>query len=382
MRIVYLSNYFNHHQKPLSDAFYAKTNGDYVFVETTGIPKERKRLGYKELEAPYVLNYMENKELVDSLIMSADVVIIGEAPVRMVVKRLRQGLLTFHDNERRYKSPIKYLKWPIYTFKSLFLNQGYLLCASAFAARDFRLSGMRTSKCYKWGYFTEVKDFDIDQLMMRKQSKVLDSQVPSILWAARFIKLKHPELVVLLADKLRSAGYKFQINMIGTGPMAQDIEDMIVAKKLECHIKLLGSMSPEEVRTYMETSDIFLATSDQNEGWGATVNESMSSACAVVASHSIGAVPYLINDGINGMIFKSGNIDSLYQKVTCLIDNPSCRNTIATNAYCTMSHTWCASNASENFLALCHSLLLESGNPIIDGPCSCAPIMDHNWKKL
>ena len=379
MYIVYLSNYFNHHQKPLSDAFYAKTNGEYIFVETTSIPNERKQLGYKELEAPYVLRYSENRILVDSLIMSADVVIIGEAPVRMVAKRLRQRLLTFHDNERRYKSLIKYLKWPIYTFKSLFLNQGHLLCASAFAARDFRLSGMQTSKCYKWGYFTEVKNFDIEELMMRKQSKVSEDQVPSILWAARFIKLKHPELVVILADKLRYAGYKFHINMIGTGPMVEDIKDMIIAKNLEGYINLLGSMSPEDVRTYMETSDIFLATSDQNEGWGATINESMSSGCAVVASHTIGAVPFLIRHRFNGLIYESNNSADLFNKVKWLMDNGNRRKEISTEAYMTMKKLWHPDRACESFINLVNALRRGENNPIQNGPCSAAPIYQNKW---
>lgn len=379
MRIVYLSNYFNHHQKPLSDAFYAKTNGDYVFVETTEMPKERKRLGYKELVAPYVLSYLENKDLVDSLILSADVVILGEAPIRMVVKRLSKGLLTFHDNERRYKSPIKYLKWPIYTFKSLFLNQGHLLCASAFAARDFRLSGMPTSRCYKWGYFTEVKDFDIEELMMHKQAKVSDNQVPTILWAARFIQWKHPELVVLLAEKLRTVGYKFQINMIGTGPLVDVIKDMIAAQKLEGHINVLGPMSPEEVRSYMETSDIFLATSDQNEGWGATVNESMSSACAVVASHTIGAVPFLIDHKRNGLIFESKNIQSLCENVQSLLDNKEQRTNIAKEAYKTMKEVWHPMSACENFISMADALLKGHCNPISTGPCSSALVYENNW---
>ena len=49
----------------------------------------------------------------------------------------------------------------------------------------------------------------------------------------------------------------------------------------------------------MEKSEIFLFTSDKGEGWGAVLNESMNSACAVVASHAIGSVPFLLKDGEN-----------------------------------------------------------------------------------
>ena len=164
MTILYLSNFFNHHQSPLSDAFYEALSGKYYFIETMTLPKEQIRVGYNEIKRPYILKYNQHKTLIDKLIVEADVVIYGEAPLSLIKKRLRRGKLTFHDNERRYKSWVKYLKWPIYTYKSLFLNKAYLLCASAYAARDFRLSGMSSKKCFKWGYFTKVDDLPLKNL--------------------------------------------------------------------------------------------------------------------------------------------------------------------------------------------------------------------------
>lgn len=90
----------------------------------------------------------------------------------------------------------------------------------------------------------------------------------------------------------------FKLRFIGRGPLESEMKKMVSRLKLDNYVEFLGSMPPESVRTYMEESEIFIATSDQNEGWGATVNEAMSSACAVVASHAIGAVLFCIKDGI------------------------------------------------------------------------------------
>lgn len=379
MQIVYISNYFNHHQKPLSDAFDKITKGSYRFIETTEIPEERKLLGYQKLDADYVIGYMENERYVDDLILAAEVVIIGEAPVKIVQRRLQKGLLTFHDNERRYKSIIKYLKWPIYTLKSIVLNKGFLLCASAFASRDFRLSGMSVKKCFKWGYFTEVKKFDVERLISEKFSFQSSNHKILILWAARFIRLKHPELVVLLAERLKNLGYDFTIKMIGTGVMEDEIRTLIDKKELNDCITLLGAMKPDDVRSHMERADIFLATSDQNEGWGATVNESMSSACAIVASHSIGAVPFLITHKQNGLIFKSEDLLSLTENVQWLIENEKDRLEISQRAYETMITQWNPGKASENFLLLTEALRKGTQSPIADGPCSLAPVYRNNW---
>ena len=48
------------------------------------------------------------------------------------------------------------------------------------------------------------------------------------------------------------------------------------------------------------------------DGWGAVANEAMNSACALVAGHMIGAVPYLIRQGENGLIYEDGKSGSCF----------------------------------------------------------------------
>ena len=130
-------------------------------------------------------------------------------------------------------------------------------------------------------------------------------------------------------------------------------------------------MSPTDVRNRMEKSQIFIFTSDWNEGWGAVLNEAMNSGCAVVVSHSIGAAPYLIRHGENGYLYSSGNIEELSSLVKSLISNPLKAEDMGTNAYKTITDTWNASVAVTRFYELCSSIL--SGNRGVaysDGPLS------------
>ena len=375
MEIVYLSNFFNHHQKPLADALYEKTKHQYMFVETKGMPESFVKTGYSEYQEPYVFRYSkETKNFIDSEILNADVVICGEAPAKMIRERVRRGLLVFRDDERRYKSLIKYLKWPIYTYNSLLFNKGYLLSASAYGSIDYVLSGMKPNRCFKWGYFTELRRYDdVEELMREKQNGAKHS----ILWACRLIGWKHPEMVVELAKKLKTDGFNFEIKIAGRGEKESYIKHLISKYNLEKEVKLIGPQKQERLRDLMEKSQIFLATSDQNEGWGATVNEAMNSGCAVVASHAIGAVPFLIEDGENGLIFKSKDVDSLYSKVKWLIEHQEEITIIGRNAYYTMRDVWNADVASSNLLKLIEALKLDIKPNIPYGPCSKARIINH-----
>ena len=374
MEIVYISNYFNHHQSTLSDEFFKVTGGNYYFVETTPIPDFRLKLGYRKIDRPYVLKYRDNISFIDKLILEADVVIHGEAPVSLIKNRVLLGKLTFHDNERRYKSWIKYLKWPIYTYNSLTLNKCYLLCASAFAARDFALSGMNPKKCFKWGYFPQVECLDI---RVADCISAIQESITHIMWCARFIEWKHPELPIKLAQKLKRDGFVFVIDMYGGGEEVEQIKSLSKSLGVDDVVRFHGSKQNDEILREMRRHDIFLFTSDQNEGWGAVLNEAMWSRCAVVASHAIGAVPYLIEDGKNGLVFKSEDVDSLYEKTTKLLTNISYRDSLRREAYDTVRDMWSARNACRNFLLLCDVLMKGKDNPILEGPCSAAPIMNH-----
>lgn len=249
-----------------------------------------------------------------------------------------------------------------------------MLCASAYTAADYAKFGLFKNKCFKWGYFPEVRKYDdIDYLIQNKKNN-------SILWCGRFIDWKHPEKAVLVAEYLKKRGIEFQLNMIGTGDQVETIKCLIKKKNLENEINLLGSMPQEEVRMYMEKSEIFLFTSDFQEGWGAVLNEAMNSGCACVASHAIGSAPYLLQNEKNGIIFPNECNNILFEKVEDLMLNEKKRKKLALNAYDSMHNLWNAKIAVNRFLNLAETLL-NGGNVILpeSGPCSRPENLQNNW---
>ena len=385
MKIVFVSNYYNHHQKPFSEALYNLTEGGFRFVQTRPMSEERKAMGWGEDLPEFVLSSYGSEEdfrKCESLIEEADVVIAGGCELEKIIrKRVRRKKLVLRYAERRYKHrsllwqlPLWFLKYSIDNFPN---RKVYYLCASAYASMDFAITGMRRFECYKFGYFPEVKHYDDFPSLAGKKKEA------SILWVARLIELKHPDAAILVAERLHKEGYDFHIDIIGSGPLEGELKRMIRERGLEGCVSLLGSMKPEEVRTHMEESSIFLFTSDFNEGWGAVLNESMNSACAVVASHAIGSVPYLIDDGVNGLIYKNGDIDDLYAKTKWLLDNPEKAKEMGKNAYATLCETWNADVAARRVIKMSEALLRgeKVDGMFPDGPCSKANRLKNNWKK-
>ena len=205
MKIVFASNYFTHHQKPFCEEMYGLFGKDFVFVETKEISEERKKLGWESEHPPYTIHVDNDPALCEELINNADVVIIGSAPMK---KRIRERKLVFLYSERIYKNKkrCKFYYYPLHAL--LFWKQGkkaknvYMLSASAYTAADYAKTNTFINKCYKWGYFPETKKFEnVDKLIEEKSPNTL-------LWVARFIDWKHPEIPIAIAKRLKEDGYK------------------------------------------------------------------------------------------------------------------------------------------------------------------------------
>lgn len=379
MKIAFLSNYFNHHQKYVSNEFF-KIADSYFFVSTSAMREERKKLGYGENELPqYVCSFNENPEIVSKCINESDIVITGSAPEEILNDRKKNKKIIFRYSERPLKNgfqlwkyPIRFLKWRKSNPKNVPI---YMLCASAYTSLDYSRFGLFINRSYKWGYFPECKKYnDLNLLYQKKDAK-------KILWCGRFLDWKHPDDVLKVALRLKKEGYCFHIDMIGTGEMELYLKQYVADNNLDDVVSFLGSMKPSEVREHMEKAGIYLFTSDKKEGWGAVLNESMNSGCAVIASHLIGAVPYLIKNNESGIIYKSQNIDMLYEKVKYLLDNPDVQKRLGLNAYNTITEVWNANVAVERFSELSTRILKGEKFPDLytSGPCSKAEIIKEDW---
>ena len=387
MRVTFFSNFLNHHQTPFCNELYKYLGNDFTFVSTEKMPSVFLVSGYQDYsDYPYNLNSFENNTSYNKALqlgIESDIVISGSAPEFFIKERIKKNKHTFRYSERVFKQGAWRLFDPrvlfaLIRYHSIYRKKNlYMLCSSAYTANDLDLVFAYPQKKYKWGYFTEVKEINIEQIINQKPFERIE-----ILWAARFIGWKHPELAVNLAYELKNKGYNFHLNMIGIGELSDFIRKLILKLDLNHHVSVLGGMPNSQVISYMQKSNIYIFTSDRNEGWGAVLNEAMSSGCAVVASSTIGAVPFLLNHEKNGLVFKSGSLSSLLKQTEKLILDTELRNRLSKNAYNTLVNEWSPKIAASNFLLFSKSILDDQIITIKEGPCSKAIWTKKNfWKK-
>jgi len=382
MKIVFASNYFNHHEKYFCDELSRMPGVDFTFIQTQEMTPDRIKLGWGiniDKIKYCICSYKSPNEYSKAIDVAnnADILLLGSAPYQFVKERIRHNRLTFYIAERLFRNGLWHMLYPptFITVLKRFIIPGhlsnfYMLCASGYTAGDVHNIYTFNKKCLKWGHFVST------EAPLRESPK----DTIRILWAGRMIPWKHPEYATMIATHLKNRGINFHIDIIGTGPLKESLKSNILKHKLTANVNLLDSMPSKDIRQYMANADIYLFTSDFNEGWGAVLGEAMSAGCAVVASHGIGAVPFLVEHGKNGLIYQTGNSKDFERCVDMLIDSENLRTQLGQSAKKTMNELWSPHVAAQRFVQVAKNLLTAGYfSPYESGPLSIAPIIKNNW---
>lgn len=364
MKIVFVSNFMSHHQLAICERFLEKS--EFKFIATEPFNQSQVSVGYEDMNEKYnfILRSYQSDEIFQECvdrINNADLVIFGSCPFSMVRERIINNKLTFKYSERLFKNHkfirmfhpgyIKKIKSECSAYKN---NNYYLLCSSAYAAKDYSWYGAFKHKCMKWGYFPKIQELDKLQTIIANKNKY-----NNILWCGRFVKFKHPEYAIQCAQYLRNKNVDFKLTMIGDGSMKSKIESLIKKYNLQNYVFLAGAISFDKVQEEMRKAKVFLFTSDQNEGWGAVLNESMGNACCVIANNQIGSVPYLINNNKNGYVYKTKK--ELLDIVLNVCNNE--QEQICAEAYKTIHEVWNSKNAVDLLMKRTEELLNKQVEP-------------------
>ena len=383
--VTMVSNAMNHHQFPFCDSMNEIPDISFYFIATKSIALERLKTGFQDLNSSrdYIVRSYESeseRNKAQQLVDDSDFVIYGSAPYEMLRNRKKNMKWIFIYSERLFKEARGNDPYNLKTIAACTLRYALLshknlrlLCSSAFSSNDYRFFRFKENQTYKWGYFPPISNHTLQDILNSKENN-------SIIWVGRMIHWKHAELAIELAKKLKQSSISFQMKLIGDGPMAESLKNKVKEFGLKDIVHFLGVLNTEQTRFEMERSQIMISTSDHNEGWGAVINEGMASGCVMVASHLMGSVPYLINDGVNGLVFESGNLDDLYINVKSLLEDRKLCDKYAENAYRTISEKWNGKVAAGRLAELFRQY--KSGNTDFafeSDICSHAERLSNNW---
>ncbi len=156
---------------------------------------------------------------------------------------------------------------------------------------------------------------------------------PVILFCGKLIDVKDPATLIRSVGKLvteckppglpnsaMSAPCPPVLLMAGDGELKRKLE-MLAKEAAPGRVKFLGFRNQTELPAFYDLCDLFVLPS-VFEPWGLVVNEVMNAAKPVIVSGKVGAGHDLVKPGVNGDIFRTGDVDDLHTKMSTLLHNP------------------------------------------------------------
>ncbi len=135
-----------------------------------------------------------------------------------------------------------------------------------------------------------------------------------LVFVARMVPKKGPELLVDACALLRKRGWKGKAVLIGDGPMLSMIQARVRSLGLAAQVEILGSQPSSVVAEQLARAAAFVLpcrrVGDDMDGIPLAIMEAMAVGTPVVTT-AISGIPELVRDGLSGVVVGSDNVAAL-----------------------------------------------------------------------
>lgn len=122
---------------------------------------------------------------------------------------------------------------------------------------------------------------------------------------------------------------KIKLSIGGNGE-SDRLQATIKSLELNDNVNFLGWISEKQRDKLLRETDIFVLPS-YGEGMPMSILEAMSYSVPVVST-TVGGIPELVSDGQTGFLIEPGNLDALYERLKCLIEDKELRKKLGNDA--------------------------------------------------
>ena len=151
----------------------------------------------------------------------------------------------------------------------------------------------------------------------------LPSDKKAILTVGNLVEIKGHKYLIEAMNEVVKHRKDVLCIIVGSGKLKNKLEKQIKKLKLEDHVKLVGGKTHDEIPIWMNAADLFVLPS-LRESFGVVQIEAMACGKPVVASN-VGGIPFVVEEGKTGLLFESGNVEDLADKIMTILENEELR---------------------------------------------------------
>ncbi len=152
---------------------------------------------------------------------------------------------------------------------------------------------------------------------------------PTIISAGRLVPWKGFEKLINVISELKEKIPSIKLIIIGDGPQKQNLEKIIVDKKLSQNVSLLPAMSKENLFEYIHSSDIFVLNTGY-EGFSHQILEVLALGVPIITTN-IGGNPEIIKNEENGILVDYDDVEQIKSAINKILNDRSFSGMISEN---------------------------------------------------
>lgn len=150
-----------------------------------------------------------------------------------------------------------------------------------------------------------------------------------LLFVGRLVAAKGVETLIRALPAIRVEYPEVKLTIIGEGPERGRLVETAQQLGVAAHIRFCGAERHEALAAHYRRATLLVLPSLE-EGFGLVVVEAMGCACPVVASE-LPALRHLLQDGLAGKLFRTGDVADLKDKICELLGSERLRITLGEN---------------------------------------------------
>ncbi len=176
-----------------------------------------------------------------------------------------------------------------------------------------------------------------------------------------FAPVKGFDLLIKAVSRLRKRGYDIKLfiaggDVMGNTTVRENLQKLIESEQISNEVHLLGELS--STRLFLSALDVFVVAS-RTEALSLALVESMQYGLPSVVT-SEGGPGEAARDGVESIVFQSGNVKDLADKLETLLNNPSMREAMGRAAAARASTYLTLSRCTDEYEKVYHEVVKGS----------------------
>jgi glycosyltransferase involved in cell wall biosynthesis len=218
---------------------------------------------------------------------------------------------------KSFKKSIKFLLFKYVIFK-YFIDK--FLYIGSQNKKYYLMHGVKASRLIFAPYAVDNQRFQglkTNGSSARQKWDINEKQI-IILYSGKLIDKKRPLDLLKSFHKLNDANTV--LFYMGDGPLRGEIEEYIAKQQIK-NVIISGFINQSEIATIYSMADLFVMCSGIGETWGLSVNEAMNFSLPVIVSSTCGSSFDIVENGVNGYVFKEGDINALSDSLHSVVND-------------------------------------------------------------